>query len=211
MEIGPVVRIDRGVRLDIENLPARRILEQFLAYDVRLILLRGDGVNHHVTVRKDRAKDVQMSLAARTIVRVLRVGVRAINQDHLIEQRDVQAMNLYRISIEAEEAGINTRVTGHDGPSGHGPVFLSRPADRAAQQGVEECTLSCSRASQKADHKRPIEINLGHPQSWLKPGDQPPGCGERRPGRGRAGPVNQPRVQPVKPGQQVLALPVGGG
>ena len=209
-QIGPVVGIDRGVSLDIEDLPSRRVLEQFLAYHVRLVLLRGDGVNHHVTVGKHGAQDVEMALATGPIVGVLRVGVRAVNQDHLLEERDIQAMDFHRIGIEAEEAGIDIWVTGHDRPSGHGPVFLAGPADRPAQQGVEERALACARASQKADHQRPIQIDLGNPQSWLEPGDEALGRGERRPGRGRAGPVDQPRVKPVESGQQVLALPVGG-
>ena len=181
-QVGPVVGIVRGVGLDVEDLPPRRVLEQLLPDHVRLVLLRGDGVDHHVAVGKDGAEDVEVALAAGTIVGVLGVGVRAVHQDHLPEQGDVQAMDLDRVGIEAEERGIDVGVAGHDRAPGHGPVFLAGPADRPAEQGVEERALARPRPAQEADHERPVQVDLGDAEPGLEPADEALGRGERGPG-----------------------------
>ena len=74
------------------------------------------------------------------------------------------------------------------------PARLIRPAE----QGVEERALARPRAPQEADHERPVEVDLGDAEPGLEPGDEALGRGERGPGGRRAGPVDQPRVEPVE-------------
>ena len=211
LQIGAVVGVDRRVRLDKQNLPPRRVLEQLLADDMRLVLLRRDGMDHDIAVGEHGAQDVEVKLAPGTVVGLLGVWVRAVDQNHLLEERHLEAMDLDGILIETQERGIDIRVAGDHGPPRHGPVFLAGPADPPAQQGIEERALAGARAPQKADDESPVKIDLGNAQARVEPGDQGLRLGEWRPGRGSARPVEQSGVQSVEAGQQVFALPVGGG
>ena len=115
------------MRLDEQDLPPRRVLEQLLADDVRLVLLRGDGVDHDVAVGQHGAQDVEVALAAGAVVGVLGVGVRAVDQDHLLEERDVQAMDLDRVVLETQERGIDVGVAGDDRPAASSAGIPCRP------------------------------------------------------------------------------------
>ena len=84
-------------------------------------------MDHHVAVGKHGAEDVEVALAAGTVVGILGVGVRAVDQDHLLEQGDVQAMDLDRVGVEAQERGIDVGMAGHDRAPGHRAGIPCRP------------------------------------------------------------------------------------
>jgi hypothetical protein len=78
-EVGPVVGVNRRMRLDEEDLPSRCIPNQLLPYHVRLVFLRGDRVDHHVAVGENGTEDVKMVSATSTVIWVLRIGVWAVD------------------------------------------------------------------------------------------------------------------------------------
>jgi hypothetical protein len=72
-------------------------------------------MDHDIAVGEHGAQDVEVALAPGTVVGLLGIWVWAVDQNHLLEERNLQAMDLDCVVIETQERGIDVRVAGDYG------------------------------------------------------------------------------------------------